>query len=371
MKKIFAIVAAFAVAGLIAVPTNACVDENGNPIEGVDCVGSPERSEKVDDHFAVDASVLDYGRVTELDRSYTKQIVISNNTNNDIIVDAAVEKYIEADGKSQELADWIAFVGGVAHFSVAKGATYTLGVRAVVPGDAVSGSQYALIKLADTNGYVVELIARLDVAGDDLKYDSEVSNAWIDPVRLDKNLNASATVKNTGSAGFTAAYQVKVKSFFGGEWKIVQETKAEVLPNKEHAFKDNSGLGFGVYNVEQRVTYVNSEGRMVESLVTRIVVNLPWWSLAIAGGVILLIIVAVVIAKKKGKKHDDELEEPKLAKKDVEKVAEEIEAEPVAEPEPVKEELAEESKPVAKPAMKPAVKPTVKPKPVKKIIKIQ
>ena len=372
MKKIFAIVVAFAVAGLFSVPANACIGADGKPVEGVDgaetnCTETTTKTEKSLDHFSVDGT-LDFGRVTELDRSYTKQIAVSNNTNNDVIIDATVENYTEAEGKSQELSDWIAFVGGVSHFSVAKGATYNLGVRAVVPSDATSGSQYALIKLTDANGYIAEVVARLDVAGDELKYNSEVAGAWIDPVHLDENLNASATVKNAGTAGFTAAYQVKSKSFFGGDWQVISEETAEVLPGKEYSFKGVSKLGFGIYNVEQRVTYVNGEGRMVESLITRIVVNLPWWSLAIVGGVILLIIVTVVIAKKKGRKHDgDGSKEIEKAQKVTEDVVEEIEEE-----NPAEKELVEEPAPAEKPATRPVAKPaTPKPKPVKKVIKIQ
>lgn len=379
MKKIFAIVAALAVAGLIAVPVSACIGPDGKPVEGKDgvqanCSEATERTDKILDHFSVD-NALDFGRVTELDRSYTKQLTISNNTANDVIIDATVEAYMEADGKSRELSDWIAFVGGVSHFSVAKGATYSLSVRAAVPSDAISGSQYALIKLTDSNNYTAEVVARLDVSGDKLEYNSEVSGAWIDPVHLDENLNANATVKNTGTAGFASTFQIKSKSFFGGDWQVIAEESAEVLPGKEQSFKNNSKLGFGIYNVEQRVTYVNNEGRMIESLITRTVVNLPWWSVAIAGGIILLIIIIVVIAKKKGKKRSEEGSAPSKMPKVDEETIEEIEEQPAEEPESVKEKPAEEPKPVAKPVARPAAKPVArpadKPKSVRKVIKIQ
>jgi len=369
--------AAFGLAALAVGSAGACIGPDGKPVEGVDGAKANCVEEAAADHFAVESSTLDFGRATELDRSYTKQIVINNKTNNDVIIDATVEKYTEASGESQELADWIVFVGGASHFSVAKGASYNLNVRAAVPSDAASGSQYALVKLADANGYTAEVVVRLDIAGDDLKYDSGVSGAWIDPVHLDEKLSANATVKNTGTAGFTAAYQIKSKGFFGGDWQIVQETTAEVLPGKEYGFKDDSRLGFGIFNVEQRVTYVNSEGRMVESLITRVVFNLPWWTLAIAGGVILLIIVIVIIAKKKGKKHsdDDEPEELEKAPRVTEDVVEEIEEEPVAEPvadsKPAAEKPAPEKAEPIKVAVKSSVQKRPAPKPAQKRIKIQ
>ena len=378
MKKLLCgLVIVFGLVAAAIVPVNACIGPDGKPVEGVDGAETNCAEGAAADHFAVESSTLDFGRVTELGRSYTKQIVIDNGTNSDVIVDATVEKYTEAGGESQELADWIAFVGGASHFSVAKGASYNLSVRAVVPSDATPGSQYALVKLTDTNSYTAEVVVRLDIAGDDLKYNSEVSGAWIDPVHLDENLSASATVKNTGTAGFTAAYQIKSKGFFGGDWQVVQESTAEVLPGKEYSFKDTSKLGFGIYNVEQRVTYVNSEGRMVESLITRVVFNLPWWALAIAGGVILLVIIVLAIAKKKGSKKSDEPKELEKAPKVTEDVIEEIKAEPVEEKpetEPEKPESAPE-KPVAKhaPVKKPAAapapkKPAAKPNPKRILI---
>ncbi|MBP5633530.1 hypothetical protein J6X13_01190 [Candidatus Saccharibacteria bacterium] len=383
MKKLFCgLGIALGLAIAVVAPASACIGPDGKPVEGVDgeatnCLETTGASE-VSDHFTIDEVSLDYGQVTELGRSYTKQVVISNNTDNDVIIDATVEKYAEASAKNQELADWLAFVGGVSHFTVLKGATYNLSVRAVVPEDALAGSQYAIVKLTDGNGFSLESLARMTIASEKLQYNSEVSGAWIDPVHIDDKLAASVTVKNTGDTGFNSTYQVKAKSFFGGDWKVVQEIEDEVLPGKELTFKDNSVLGFGVYNVEQRVTFVNNEGRMVESLLTRTVVNLPWWSLAIAGGVILLIIIIVVICKKKGKKNredDDGPEELEAAPKVSEDVVEEIEEkteEPTEEPEPVKEEPVQKSAPVkvAVVAKKPVVKkPVAKPNP--KRIKIQ
>lgn len=381
MKKILCgLGIALGLAAVATAPVGACIGPDGKPVEGVDGEqANCEEAAEVSDHFTIGNGSLDYGQVSELGRSYTKQIVIANNTNNDVIIDAVVEEYGEASAKNQELSDWLAFVGGVSHFTVAKGATYNLSVRAVVPEDAVAGSQYAIVKLTDASGFSLETLARINIASDKLQYNSEVSGAWIDPVHIDDKLAASVTVKNTGDAGFSSTYQVKAKPFFGGDWKIVKETEDEVLPGKEMTFKDGSVLGFGIYNVEQRITFVNSEGRLVESLLTRTVINLPWWSLAVAGGVILLIIIIVVICKKKGKKNRDEDEPEELEKvlKASKEVVEEIE-EKAEEPavEPVKEEAVTKPAPakaavaVKKPAAEPvAKKPIAKPSP--KRIKIQ
>ena len=317
MKKITASIASLAIAFLIAVPVNACIGADGKPVEGMDgaetnCI-RPEI--ETQEHFSVDASELDYGRASELDRSYTKTLTVTNNTGNDVIIDVVAEKNGEF-----VLADWIAFVGGSTHFTIHDGGSNSIGVRVYVPSDASAGSQYATIKVSDANGYEYEVLAKIDIAVDGFNYNSEVTGSWVNPVNLsDKNI-AGAKVKNTGNAGFAATYEVKKKNFFGGmDWDVLAEDKQEVKPGSEVEFKDESEIGFGVYNVEQRVTFVNAEGRIIESKISRIVINVPIWLLAVIGGVIVLLIVVVVIVKKHkkhNKKDEDEDDEEEEEKKE-------------------------------------------------------
>lgn len=328
--------------------------------------------QKIEEHFAVDSNILDFGRVTELERSYTKAIVVKNNTSNDVIIDATIKTYEEVAADNQKLSDWAAVVGGVTHFSVAAGATRNVSIRAAVPADAKSSTQYANVELVDANGYKTTILAKIDIAGDDLKYASEVNGADVDPIRLDEIIGGHAKVKNTGTAGFTSNYQLRIKNFFGGsDWKVLNETSKEVFPGKEASFDTSEKEGFGVFVVEQRVTFANAEGRMVESLITRVVVNLPWWSLAIAGGVIVLIILIVILAKRRkgGKKKNDKLkkEERKRHEEEIQRI-EEAENQIIAddqatveEEEEVVEELAEE--PVQEIPVERPVAPAPKPRP--------
>ena len=304
MKNIWAKVGAVALAGVIVcnafIPYAIATD--ANPSAQVDAATIDTKNiEEVTEYFTVENSILDFGRVVEQDRSYTKQIEIHNNTKNDAVIDAEFLKYDGISEESAKLYDWLAFVGGVSHFSVAAGQTRSFGVRAFVPADSKAGSQYASVVLTDSNGHKETVTAKLDVAGDDLKYASEVVDAWIDPVHVDENLNAHVSVKNTGTAGFTSTYQVKVKNFFGGEWSVLKEYSEEVFPGMKVDFSATDNLGFGVFQIEQRVTFVNSEGRMIESLLSRTAVNLPWWGLAIAGGVLVLIILIIIVAKRRRK----------------------------------------------------------------------
>lgn len=322
MKKIIASLAAVLLAVSLAAPVNACVDANGNPVKGVD--GSEANSTEgcirpeieTEDHFRVEEDTIDFGRVTELDRSYTKTITIINYTGADVIIDVEAEK----EGDSA-MVDWVAFVGGATHFTVNDGATRSLGVRAYVPSDVTAGSQYTKIKISDANGYEVEVLAKLDIANDGFKYNSEVTDSWVNPINLGEKNVAGAKVKNTGNAGFAATYEIKKKNFFGGmDWDVLSTDEQEVKPGSEVEFKDESQLGYGVFNVEQRVTFVNSDGRIIESKITRIVINMPIWLLFAIGGVIILIVVLVIVIKKckknKNRKKDDDEEEKPAEKKE-------------------------------------------------------
>lgn len=251
-----------------------------------------------DEYFALESKILDFGRVTELGRSYTKSVVVNNNTANDVIIDVLASKYTEVAEDNQKLTGWIAFVGGITHFNISAGSSRDINVRVVVPTDAPAGTQYANVELVDAGGHKEVALIKVDIAGEDLKYSSEVIDAMITPVRLDDILEGKATVKNTGTAGFVSVYQIRAKNLLGGtDWTVVKEVSEEVFPGKQVEFSTNDALGFGIYTVEQRVTFANEEGRMVESFLSRTVVNLPWWGVAAAGGAIVLIVLIVVIVK--------------------------------------------------------------------------
>ena len=68
------------------------------------------------------------------------------------------------------------------------------------------------------------------------------------------------------------------------------------------------------------MTFVNADGRIIESKITRIVINMPIWLLFAIGGVIILIVVLVIVIKKykknKNRKKDDDEEEKPAEKKE-------------------------------------------------------
>ena len=307
MKSVWTKVSAVALVGVIIanafIPYATALDI-APPVEG------EEQGVLTSEFFTVENSVLDFGRVTELGRSYTKPITVKNNTGKDVIVDTSVSAYEEVGTENQKLSGWIAFVGGITHYNVADQNSRDISVRVMVPADAPAGTQYANVDLVDANSHKETVLVKIDIAGDDLKYASEVADAQIDPVRLDDLLSGRVTVKNTGTAGFSSTYQIRAKNMLGGmDWVIIKQASEEVFPGKQVEFTTSDQLGFGIYSVEQRVTFANEEGRMVESLLSRTVINLPWWSLAIAGGVLVLIILIVIVAKRRkhSKKNEAKL----------------------------------------------------------------
>ena len=307
MKSVWTKVGAVALAGVVianAFIPYAFATDIAPPAE------EQETTAEKAEFFTIESKVLDFGRVTEPGRSYTKSIIVKNDTANDVIIDASTSVYADVAEGNQKLTEWIAFVGGITHFNITAGASREVNVRVVVPADAPAGTQYSNIELIDAAAHKEIVLAKIDIAGDDLKYGSEVVDPYIEPVRLDDTLKGRVTVKNTGTAGFTSTYQIRAKNFFGGmDWEVIKQTESEVFPGKQVEFSCDEQLGFGVYSIEQRVTFANAEGRMVESLLSRTVINLPWWSIAIAGSVLFLIILIAVVAKRRkhSKKNQDKL----------------------------------------------------------------
>ncbi len=319
---------------------SACINGDGTTDGATNCIlDSEEEGEhttELQEYFTVE-KLVDFGRATELDRSYTKEIEVLNNTVSDVIIDAEIVKNTDVNEENAKLSDWLVFVGGVSHFNIPSMDKKSVSIRAVIPADAAVGAQYANVVLRDSNGHSDVAVVKLEISGENAKYESEAMDAWIDPIHVGENIVGRVTIKNTGTSGFESRYELKAKSVFGSDWTTVKVDSGEVFPGKQIDFSTSEVIGFGIYSVEQRATFVNSEGRIVESLLTRTVINLPWWGLVAAGGVILLIIILVIVIKTK-KKHSGssdklEKEERKARKAEIEKIE-------AAEEEAIEEENA-------------------------------
>lgn len=262
-------------------------------------------------HIGLDTTELSYGRITEAGRSYTKSLVIENAASQKVTMRIEAVEY-ESDSLSDEqkaVVDWIAFVGGKRKFDVNPGAKIQVGVRLMVPTNAKGGTYYARVKVSNGDDNDTQYVKiRADVVNEDYKYDGKVTSQNIGFFNFGEKIGASAKVKNSGTAGFSSHYIVQYKNAFGlDEWKQAAEEMRDVVPGAEESFtitdETRAKIGYGVYTVEQRISYIDAEGKQKESILSHAVVNLPWWGLAIVGGVVVLIIVMIIVAKIHHKKN--------------------------------------------------------------------
>lgn len=294
-------------------PETNCIDD---PTGQTNCTTTGASSEPAS--LTVDETQVSYGNITEVGRSYTKYITLKNNTA------AAMTVRLEAtnfsDNNELSATDWIAFAGGKRKYEIKANGSVQVGLRLMVPSDAKGGTYYS--KVVINNGKEdekLEVVVRADVANEDYKYGGEITGQNVGFFNLSDKITAEAKVKNTGTAGFSAHYLVQFKNAFGlSEWKQVKEETRDVIPGAEESFNvadEEANIGYGVFTVEQRISYVDAEGKQKEAVLSHAVLNLPWWTLAIAGGVILLIIVIVVIVKVRRKKEDEAVKAEKRSKK--------------------------------------------------------
>lgn len=314
---------------LMAMPVSGCIGPDGKPVEGMDgevtnCGGAVEETKKADgDALEVSTELLDYGYLSEVGRSYTQTITLTNKSDATIAVKLTAEKPEDEQIKDESklAAGWVAFVGGIKYFEIPAGGTKVVGLRVMVPADATFGSQYAVIKVEDVSNKTKKNIdLRLTVATEGVAFGGEVSKNSAAPINLNNKINAEAVVKNNGNAGFAATYTLRVTKKFGLEdWKEVANETKEVYPGAETSFKsDSEEIGYGFFTIEQKITYINDKGEQVEEASTRTVLNLPMWAVIAANIVIVLVIVLLVVINiiKKKKAEDEEDRAPKKAIKE-------------------------------------------------------
>lgn len=313
---------------LMANPAYGCIGPDGKPIKGKDsevtnCATAEEETKKTGDALEVSTELLDYGYLSEVGRSYTQTITLTNKSGATIAVKLSAEKPDSGEIKDESklAAEWVAFVGGIKYFEIPANGTKVVGLRIMVPADATFGSQYATIKVEDVSNKVKKTVdLRLTVATEGVAFGGEVTKNSASPINLNNKINAEAVVKNGGNAGFTATYTLRVTKKFGLEdWKEIANETKEVYPGSETSFKSNSEeIGFGFFTIEQKITYINDKGEQVEEASTRTVLNLPLWAVIAANIVIVLIIVLLVVINiiKKKKAEDEEDRAPRKAIKE-------------------------------------------------------
>lgn len=307
----------------------ACIGPDGKPIEGTDgattnCIAAEGEGEVGIGSWTISPDTLDFGMLSEVGRSYTSSFEINNGTESELEFTVSANKYEGDDiaDENKQASSWLAFVGGVTYYKVPALSKKTVNVRVIVPADAKAGTQYALIKIDGSDERTEMISVRMTVGGEDAKFGGNISGSLISPFGFTDKISASAKVKNSGNAGFEAKYVLRGKSVFGNaEWKTLAESAAEVAPGKEVTFESsdsNETMGFGIFQVEQKITYVNEKGEMVEAGNARTVINVPVWLIIVIAVVILIIIGLIVflaIRSKKKEEEEQDAEEAEKAKK--------------------------------------------------------
>lgn len=311
------VVAVFCVAGLYA---PAVAEEEAAPVE----VGEEQLIAPAPIDVEVEET-LNFGQLSELGSSYTSGFKIKNNGAEEVKVDLSfAPSDIEGlKDESKKGADWLAVVGGAIHQTVAAGEEKVIRIRVSVPADAGVGSQYARVHVVLNDGQAERYVkVRLDVAGEGLKYAGELKNSGVQMFSFGEEVKATAEVENTGTVGFEVKNFVQVRNGLSeaADWRTLVDETIEAAPGVKVSLNSDAAekIGFGIFTVEQKITYVNAAGELMEAIRSQVVVNCPWWVLAVIGGVVLVVIILAAVLKHKKKQHyddDDDDDEAEVATK--------------------------------------------------------
>ena len=259
--------------------------------------------------FETNKAYIDFGELSELGRSYTQEFRIRNNSDEEQKVVASIASYENGNVSNDfKIADeWLVFVDGQNEFTVPANGETAVKVRVHLPNTVKAGSYYATVKLNDSSETFKTLDVRMDILGDGFSRSGSLGGNYARAVSLGGKIQAGAVVKNSGSSGFVSTYTLKKGEAFGLEHfeEIVSETR-EVPAGTELKFDASEYTEnlYGIYKLEQTVTYVNGNGELIESTLKQTVINLPWLSVFIAGGVVFAIIVLIVVISILRKKHN-------------------------------------------------------------------
>lgn len=272
------------------------------------CFGGLTYADSTENIFETDKDYVDFGELSELGRSYTQNFTMRNHSDTEQKVVASVAAYENGNVSNDfKIADeWLTFVDGKNEYTVPAGGESVVNVRVHLPNTVKAGTYYASVNLNLESETFKTIDVRMDILGEGFSRAGSLGGNYARSISFGGKIQAGATVKNTGSAGFVTTYTLKKGEAFGLEHfqDIISETK-EVPAGSEVKFDASEFTQdqYGIYKLEQTVTYVNGNGELIESTLKQTVINLPWASVFIAGGVLFAIIVLIVVVAIIRKKH--------------------------------------------------------------------
>lgn len=263
----------------------------------------------------VETPIVDFGYAEELGTSYTKTFALKNTSEEKVVVKLTTEDYTkDIVAESKVAKDWLSFVGGKNVYEIDAQASADVAIRFNVPAEAEKGrTQYVIIKATVTSeagkDQSVETLAKITVTDENLEFGGASDNE-LTAFSLANEIKGAAIIKNSGKVGFVSTVTVRVSPAFGLEnWEeVISEESVEVAPSQNgERIEFSKEMSFGIYKVEQKISYVNSEGKIITATNVGRVILCPVWLLAVLGGVILLVVVVIVVIKlKKRNKKEEE-----------------------------------------------------------------
>lgn len=272
---------------------------------------------------APDVKVLDFGELAEGGRSYTQSFLLNNQCDSALTVVANVQAYDENDAISNDykIADeWLTFVGGRTEYEVPAGGDTVVKLRVFLPNSVKGASYYAAVglKLKDSNNTEDQEVVsvRMDVLSDGFVRNGNLVSNYAQALAFGGSIKAGAKLKNTGTTGFLSKYTLKRGSVFGSnDFETVAEDSKEVPAGADVEFygANYTENQFGIYKIQQTVSYVNGDGEAMESTLEQTVINLPLVAIFIAGGALVALISLIIVVKimKHRKAEEKEAEKPK------------------------------------------------------------
>lgn len=219
----------------------------------------------------------------------------------------------DVDGRSQ-IVDWTTIDSaekGVIQPGDATMVDFTINV----PESAPAGGQYMVITVSSDssaangsgNGITIQESVAMgytiyaEITGTTI-HRGEIVSANLPSFMISGNIIGSSTVKNTGNVHGTATYKLQVYPLFSGEEVYTNEENPDtrlIMPNRTVYFETHwdGTPPIGIFNVRYTVEF---EG--VETVVEKLVIICPIWTIFVIIMAILLLVTWLVMKNRGGKK---------------------------------------------------------------------
>ncbi len=282
---------------------------------------APAASLSLKECISTNSDMVDFGELAEGGRSYTQEFVLRNACDKELTVVTKAQTY---DGSADinndyKIADeWLTFVGGKTDYVVPAKGEATVKMRVFLPNSVKGASYYTAVGLSLKDSQDADdkkvVNVRMDVTSEGFSCGGTVTSNYAQALGFGGGVRAGVKLKNTGTGGFLSKYTLKRGALFGSsEYETLAEDAKEVPAGADVEFYggDYTSDQYGIYKVQQTVSYINSEGEEMESVLEQTVINVPLVSVFIAGGALLALLSLIIVVKIMKRRKVEEEEDSK------------------------------------------------------------